>query len=129
MNYFIFQVDLLYPKHLFEQHKDQPLAPELLEIRNEMLGEDAQEFLNKHGCKFTAQKRLAPNFLPKKNYVVHISNLKFYMEQGLILEKVHRGVSFYQSNWLEPYITLNTNKRMQATSDFEKSFFKLLVSS
>ena len=105
-------MDLDYPKHLFEHHRDQPLAPEMIDIRKDMLSDSTQEFLEEHGIRFNTQKRLAPSFLPKRNYVVHIENLKFYIEQGLVLKKVHRGVCFYQSRFLKEYIDLNTQKRV-----------------
>lgn len=122
-----FQVDLHYPVYLFNEHRDQPLAPELIDITMDMLDNTSQAFLKKEGFTSYNQKRLAPNFYDKKEYVCHIANLKFYLKQGLILEKIHRVVTFHQSNWLEPYIKLNTEKRIVATSDFEKGFFKLLV--
>jgi hypothetical protein len=62
----------------------------------------------------------------KKKYVLHIRNLKYYLEKGLILTKVHRCISFNQSEWLKEWIDFNTEKRKQATSDFEKDLFKLM---
>lgn len=93
----------------------------------EMLDETSRNFLQMEGTRNLNQTRLAPNFNDKTHYIVHSSNLRFYMEQGLVLKKLHRGIKFFQSNWLKPYIEMNTRKRIAATSDFEKSFFKLLV--
>ena len=122
-------MDLTYPNHLFEDHKDFPLCPENLEITEDMLCHETRCFLRDHDIKYTPQTRLTPNFLPKKNYVLHISNLKFYLEQGMVLDKIHRGVKFLQTNWLKEYVDFNTEKRKLATSDFEKDFFKLLVNT
>ena len=52
--------------------------------------------------------------------------LKFSVEHGLVLQKVHRAIKFKQSRWLEPYINFNTQKRKEPTTDFEKEFFKLM---
>ena len=41
----------------------------------------------------------------------------------------HRGISFYQSPWMEPYIRKNTELRMRASNNFEKDFFKLMNNS
>ena len=47
----------------------------------------------------------------------------------MILKKVHRGIKFYQSPWMKPYIRKNTNLRKKALSSFEKDFFKLMNNS
>ena len=122
-------MDLTYPKELFDSHKDQPLAPETITITKDMLPNHVIEMYKANGMKFSEQKRLAPNFYDKEKYVIHIANLKFYMEQGLVLKHIHKGLIFHQSAWLRPYITLNTEKRKSATSEFERSFFKLLINS
>ena len=59
-------------------------------------------------------------------YVVHICSLKYYLQQGLRLTKVHRCLEFDQSNWLETWIDFNTQKKKEATSDFEKDLFRLM---
>lgn len=113
---------------LFDSQKDQPLAPETIEITAEMTSDVTQQFLKDHNIKLRSETRLAPNFYDKEFYVAHIQNIQFYLEHGMVLKKIRRGVIFNHSKWLEPYITLNTRKRKEATSVFEKSFFKLLVS-
>ena len=51
------------------------------------------------------------------------------IKYGLKLTKIHRGISYNQSNWLQQYINKNTNLRTKATNDFEKDFFKLMNNS
>ena len=106
---FIFEVDLDYPKTLWESHNDYPLAPEKLKVDK--------------------IAKLICSFKPKKHYVVHYKNLKQYFEEGMILKKVHRGIKFYQSPWMEPYIRKNTDLRKLANNAFEKDFFKLMNNS
>ena len=47
----------------------------------------------------------------------------------MILKKVHRGIKFYQSPWMEPYIRQNTDLRKEAKNECEKDFFKLMNNS
>ena len=64
--------------------------------------------------------------MSKKNYVVHYRNLKYYLSQGLILEKVQRILEFKESAWMKLYIDFNTQKRKEATNETDKNLFKLL---
>ena len=115
-----------YPSILHRSHNDYPLAPQRLSINETMLSTFQQQFPSQQ--KKTSTK-LAPNLYDKFNYVVHYRNLKFYLQQGLVIKKIHRVLSFKQSAWLKNYIDFNTGMRSKATSDFEKDFFKLMNNS
>ena len=106
---YIFEVDLEYPEHLWKTHNDYPLAPEKLKVNG--------------------VEKLISHFKPRKNYVVHYRTLRQCLELGMRLTAVHRGISFYQSPWMEPYIRKNTELRKSAANNFEKDFFKLMNNS
>ena len=125
----ILEVDLSYPKHLHDKHRNFPLCPEKLSIDRGMLSSEMIKFLDENNISFNKQERLTQNFLPKLNYVVHIKNLIYYLAQGMKLEKIHRGVKFYQSAWMKSYIQVNTELRKNAVSKFEKDLFKLMINS
>ena len=61
--------------------------------------------------------------------MLHYKNLKQYLQEGMILKKVHRGIKFYKSPWMESYIRKNTDLRKSALSSFENDFFKLMNNS
>ena len=87
--YFL-DVDLEYPENLHGSHKDYPMAPEKIKIKDELLSPYCLEIKNNYDIKSGDINKLVPNLMPKKNYVVHYRNLKYYLSQGLMLKKVHR---------------------------------------
>ena len=68
------------------------------------------------------------NLKDKKQYVVHIRTLQFYLKHGLKLKKMHRAMKFEPKEALRPHIEFNSENRKNARNDFEKDLdmFKLL---
>ena len=127
---YILEVDLEYPKELHDLHNDYPLAPEVMNVKANMLSERQVEIYKLiNGSKEPKDektKKLILNLNEKSKYVVHIRTLQFYLKHGLKLKKVHRAIKFEQKEILKPYIEFNTEKRKNARNDFEKDIFKLL---
>ena len=106
----ILEVDLTYPEELHDLHNDYPLCPERVECDKGV-------------------KKLIPNLRHKNNYVVHYKTLMQYLNLGMELKKIHRGIKFIECDFLKPYIDKNTNLRTKAKNNFEKDFFKLMNNS
>ena len=127
---YILDVDLEYPKELHDKHIDYPLAPQIMNVTADMLSDVQKDIYKQYNFNKDAKdedtKKLILNVMDKNNYVVHIQILKYYLKQGLKLKKVNRVISFQQKCWLKPWIDFNTNKRKNATSDFEKDMYKLM---
>ena len=104
----ILEVDLEYPTSLHDLHNDYPLAPDTMKLE-----------VNK----------LVPNLYNKTKYILHYENLNLYKSLGMKITKIHRGIKFVESPWLQPYIDFNTKLRTKAANDFEKDFFKLMNNS
>ena len=106
---YFFEVDVEYPKTLFNSHKDLPFLPERKKVEK--------------------VEKLICSIEDKEKYVIHIRALKQALNHGLKLKKVHRVIQFNQKAWLKPYIDMNTKLRKEAKNEFEKDFFKLMNNS
>ena len=73
--YFL-EVDVKYPKKIFNLHEDLPFLPERKKIEK--------------------VKKLVCSIEDKEKYVVHIRALKQALNHGLKLKKVHRVIQFNQ---------------------------------
>ena len=87
MGYFL-EVDIDYPKELFNLHKDLPFLPE-------------RKRVNK-------VEKLICSIEDKEKYVIQTRALKQALNHGLVLRKIHRVIQFNQEDWLKPYIDMNT---------------------
>ena len=106
----ILEVDLEYPENLHDLHNDYPFCPERVECKNRV-------------------KKLIPNLRDKTKYIIHYKNLIQCLRAGLKLKKIHRGIKFVESEWMKPYIEMNTNLRAKAKNNFEEDFYKLMNNS
>ena len=85
------EVDIDYPKVLFNLHKDLPFLPESKKVKK--------------------VEKLICDIDDKKKYVIHIRALKQALNHGLRLKKIHRIIQFKQKAWLKVYISMNTKLR------------------
>ena len=119
---YILETDLEYPSELHDLHNDYLLAPEKFEISQKMLSNYCSNFENEYGIKIGGINKLVPNLDNKSKYVVNYRNLQLYLSLGMKLTKVHRILTFKQSDWLKKYIDFNTDKRKNAANTFVKDF-------
>ena len=93
IGYFL-EVDIDYPKELFNLHKDLPFLPERKKVNK--------------------VEKLICSIEDKEKYVIHIRALKQALNHGLVLRKLPRVIKFNQNAWLKPYIEMNTKLRKEA---------------
>ena len=94
-----------YPEHLHDLHNNSPLAPE-----NRKVGKGTKLIASLHD---------------KDRYTCPHQGLKYYLTKGLEVQKVHWIIKFDEAAWMKPYILMNTRMRAQATTEFQKNFYKL----
>ena len=103
IGYFL-EVDIDYPKELFNLHKDLPFLPERKKVNK--------------------VEKLICSIEDKEKYVIHIRALKQALNYWLVLRKIHRVIQFKQKAWLKSYIDMNTELRKKAKNEFETNLFK-----
>ena len=87
-----------------------------------------QHLLGK-GVVITEVEELVPKVSNKEHYFLHSCNLQLYLSLAMHLKKIQRALRFKQSAWMEPNIRMSIELRRKATSDFEKSLYKLMNNS
>jgi hypothetical protein len=126
---YVVECDLQYPDQLHELHNEYPLAPERVNIETEMLSAKQIQIRLHYSINHNHSTKLVPHLGDRSHYVLHSSALRFYMEQGMNLIRVHRVIRFRQLDWMKPYVDACSSLRALATNDFEKDFFKIMVNS
>ena len=94
------RVDLEYPKELH----DLPLAVEFIVV--------------------DGVRKLIPNLHDKRKYVVHHKALRCYLRNGMVMKKIHEGISYEERDFMKKFIDINAEARMVAKDDFEKDLYK-----
>ena len=126
---YILEVDLEYPQRLHDLHNDYPLAPEKSKVPRIQYSRYQQELVDHLGIGEDDTEKLLLTLNDKKNYVAHYRTLQLYLRLGMKLTKVHRAVSFIQTDWMKEYIDFNTQERAKATTKFAKDLYKLMNNS
>ena len=99
---YLLEVDVEHPKELHENHKELPFLAEKMKI----------------GSK----EELIPYLKDKNGYEVHIKKLNQALKHGLKLRKEYRVIEFQHTNWMKPYIMLNTRLRTAAKNTLRRTF-------
>ena len=74
------------------------------EICSDMLSKYCSDNADQYGIKVGVVKKLVSNLKDKIKYVVNYKNLEYYLSVGMKLVKIHKILSFKQSNCLKSYV-------------------------
>ena len=119
----VVEVDLHTPPTIHDKCNEYPI-PEKMVITEDLISPKSRELLGQE--TFIGGEKLVGHLMDKHKYVVHGKLLNYWVRQGHVVTKVHRGISFSTSAWLKPYIEMNTVLRSQTAVDFERNVFKLM---
>ena len=125
---YYFEVDLIYPDNIKDKTSDFPLAPLSGEVTMDMFSDFMKEYhkdLRVLGQpKYKPCRKLLMTQYNKENYLAHFTILKFYLQMGMILSKVHRIIKFRQKPFFKLYIDTNSEKRAASKNAFQKDYYK-----
>ena len=125
---FSLEVDFEYSPELHERDDDYPLAPEVMTIEPEITGEKQHNMRAQYfGAAWLYSRKLICSFFPTKHYLVPRQLLRFYLDRGMRLIKVHCAIRYKSSPYVASYIANNTAKSQQFKhDDVKKSLYKLM---
>ena len=86
---YILEEDLEYPKSLYKEHNDYPIAPEKINIPKKWLSKYCLKIENARNITTGTVKKPVPNLMNKNNYVIHYRNLQQCLDLGMKLKKIH----------------------------------------
>ena len=111
---FAFVIDIYYPKIFHYRHFEIPiLCDQAIPL-----------------CDKNKTKKLMSTFYDKKNYTISLHMVKYCLEKGLKLKKIHYVIYAEQSDFMKPYIFLNHEKRSECSiNNIFVEFFKLMSNS
>ena len=124
---YILDVEIYTPDELHDYFSDLCPISDRIHITPDMLSDYTKYLYAKIQTKIPLKStKLTSTLLKRKQYVVYYVNLKYLLNLGLKVSKVHRVLSFHQTPWVKSYIEMNTQRRKASKNDFEKSFYKAL---
>ena len=134
---YCFCVDLHIPDKVKEETDMYPFAPEHRKIGSEYLKEGKMEFTSflqrwseiNEDETMTEFEGLVCTLYDKEKYNVHWRLLKFYMEHGVEVTKIHFAVSFLEGDYLAGYIRKNIEIRNGRADELGKTVYKLFGNS
>ena len=91
---YIVEVDLHYPDDLHDKHSDFPLISDKEPVDPIELSEYQSELKTALNVSNSKIKKLRQTCHSKMNYVTHYRILKFFISNGLKVNKLHRAVKF-----------------------------------
>ena len=125
----VLEIDLEYPKELWELHNDYALAPDKLEIKREMLSNYQLKIAHLYNIPIGNVKKLVPNLFDKEKYVIHYENLKLCLRLGLKVFKNTSRIRIQSISMAKTICWIQHKKRIEAEKNGYKdgkALYKLL---
>ena len=110
------EVDIKTPPHLRDKFSKMMPIFKNVEIERSQVGKHMQAFAEQHGIMTTPSRTLIGSYKGDK-ILLGTPLLKFYLDHGLVVRRVHRAVQWRSHPWLEPFATFVSTSRHAADTD------------
>ena len=124
------EVDIEFPIELHDYFKEHPPAPSKEIVQITELSTDQVDMMGKLVITSLPKvPKLIQSLQEKSGYVLHYLTLQLYIQLGVKVTHLHRGLQFRQCKWMAPFVQMNTELRKKARNTFEENFCKLTINS
>jgi len=133
---YAYLVDYYTPEELHDYMNDLPLGCENRSISIDELSEEQLRIRETFGESKTktesylaSSKRLICTLGQVNDQLVHFKLLKFMINKGLKVTKVHKIIEFRQAEYLKDFIDIGAELRKNAKTDAESALIKNMINS
>ena len=110
------EVDIDTPPHLRAKFNEMTPIFKNVEIERTQVGQHMQAFAEQHDIMSSPRRALIGSYKGDK-ILLGTPLLKLYLEQGLVVSRVHRAIQWRSHPWLEPFADFVSTSRRAADAD------------
>ena len=110
------EVDIDTPPHLRDKFSEMMPIFKNVEIKQSQVGQHMQAFAEQHDIMTTPRRALIGSYKGGK-ILLGTPLLKFYLDQGLVVSRVHLAVQWHSHPWLKPFADFVSTSRRAANAD------------
>ena len=97
--------DLHIPEHFHNALKEFPPCPEIVEPEEHMFSNSQNHIMKQKHTKTNKNNvKFVPHLMDTHNYCIHYRNLKYVIDLGVQVARVHNIIIFMQKTWLQQHI-------------------------
>ena len=114
--YGMVEVDIKVPDHLYEKFSEMSPLFHTVDVPVEDIGEHMKNYLKEHEMS-TKPRRLLIGGMEAEKIMLHSELLKWYLEKGLVVSKVHQVVEFRPERVFRPFVQQVSEARRAGDAD------------
>ena len=114
--YGMVEVDIKVPDHLYSKFSEMSPLFHTVDIPMEDIGDHMQEYVQEHHMS-TKPRHLLVGGMKSEKILLHSDLLKWYLEKGLVVTKVHQVIEFRPRRVFRPFVQQVSEARRAGDTD------------